>query len=562
MSLRGAEAITVAFLLAACAGPTQPGGAPVTQEETELTAIQHFERKRDLACDPGREHWRVQGTPKRGGTFSRANINLPHLDVTAPMGNSHYTAQVYEHLVETRACYYEDTVMVPGLAQSWEVSPDGKTWTLKLRQDVKWANKAPVTGRPFTAADVVWTIEHQKAGGQLRSAWQPVQYETPDQHTIILRLAEADADFLGNVLGERLNYILPREIKEQYGDFKQMAAGTGPYMLKTYTPLTRVTLERNPDYREMGVDGKPLPYIDEIDMLVMPDYAAEVAAMRTGQLDLNQVTGYLKRDADALRAANPKFVVYQDVAPIPRGLWMRLDMKPFDDIRVRKALFYAIDHDEIIEGGYQGGAMRTGHMPAAIIDFAWPPSKVREKFKPDRERSKQLLAEAGYGPDNPLKFTMKSGTPPQDSGGAEVVQNHLKLVGVDAQIELTPTLVASTISARDYHAAWGGISPASIFPNRWMGGFLRCGDSRNYTNLCDPEIDRLSRAQESELDKAKRKVLLDQLQDKLYDTMPYVPTQSLIYYRFYSCRIKNIPSTDYTQQLSGIARAWLDPTGC
>src|SRR5205085_1655966 len=158
----------------ACSPAPSPASAPA-QEVVELTALQHFEKKKDLACDPGKEHWRLQSAPKRGGTITKAATVVSHLDLTQPGGNINNSSQVYEHLVETRACYYEDMVMVPKLARSWAVSPDGTSWTLKLREDVKWQNKAPVNGRAFTAQDVAWTIEHQKAAGLLRSAWAPVK---------------------------------------------------------------------------------------------------------------------------------------------------------------------------------------------------------------------------------------------------------------------------------------------------------------------------------------------------------------------------------------------------
>lgn len=552
----------VTLLATACAGPAQPAASPQQDQVTqELTSLQHFEKKKSLACDAGKEHWRVQGTPKRGGAFiaSGGATSMEHMDVTTGGGGSQNQPQVYEHLVETRACYYEDTVFVPGLAKSWDVSGDGLTWTLKLKDNVKWHNKPPVNGRAFTSADVAWTIEHQKAGGLLRSSWLPVTHETPDAHTVILRLKEPEADFLGNVLGERNNFILAREVKEQHGDFKAVGIGTGPYQVRSFQPKQKGVFDRVSDWREMGADGQPLPYIEQIDRLFL-DYTGEIAAMRTGQIDLNSVLGFLKRDADELMKANPKLIRYLDVAPIPRGLYMMLDRKPFDDVRVRKALFYAIDHEDIVDAGYQGGALRTGHLPSAIADYAWPPSKVREKFKPDREQAKRLLAEAGYNPAD-LKFVLKKGNVPQDIGG-EIVQQQLKTIGIDVPIEEFQGVGATEITKKNYHAIWSGVTPASIFPDRWMGGFLRCGDSRNYTNFCDPEVDRLSLAQGRELDPARRKVILDQLQDKLFDLMPFIPTNSLIYYRLQSCRVKNMPSTDYTQQLTGIAGAWLDPTGC
>jgi peptide/nickel transport system substrate-binding protein len=165
--------------------------------------------------------------------------------------------------------------------------------------------------------------------------------------------------------------MMPREIKEQYGDFKTVAVGTGPYQLKEFTPRQRMVMERTPNWRDKGRDGQSLPYIDRIEVPVLADYAAEVAALRSGQLDLNVINGFLKRDAVSVIAAMPKLKLYKDVLPIPRGMWFNFAEKPFDDIRVRRAIFYATDHEEIVELGYQGGAVRTGHIPLPTTHGQW-----------------------------------------------------------------------------------------------------------------------------------------------------------------------------------------------
>ena len=157
---------------------------------------------------------------------------------------------------------------------------------------------------------------------------------------------------------------------------------------------------------------------------------------------------------------------------------------------------------------------------------------------------------------------IKTSSAPRDLSGAEVVQNHLKQVGVEVTLEQVGDSVSTTLNKREYVTAWGGNSPSSTLPDRWMGGFVRCGDSRNPTNLCDPEVDRLSLAQSKELDPVKRKVILDRMQDILFDKMYWVPTLSIVYYRFYSCRVKNVPATDYNNNITGVAGAWLDETGC
>lgn len=548
----GSFALTI--FLTACAQAAAPSGPQEDAGQQSMSALQYFQSKASWNCEPGKEHWRSAGTPKRGGTFIKADASSATPTLERPL-------QVYEHLLESRACYYEDTMFGPGLAKSWTVSPDGLTWTLKLDEKAKWQNLPPLNGRPFTSADVAWLIDYHIAEGELRSIWLPVTHQEPDAHTIVLKLKDPDPDFIGNVLGERNNVMWPREIREQHGDFKGVAVGTGPYLVKEWKPNQILRLERTPDWREMGADGKALPYIDRVEFPVFSDYTAEVAAMRVGQIDLNQTLGYLKRDFDALMQANPKLKSYQDIAPIPRGLWMNNSRKPFDDIRVRKALRYATDADEVIELAFSGGAVRTGYLPTAISAYAWPVDKVRELFKPDLEKAKQLLTEAGYGPSNPLVINMKMGNVPSDQGG-EVTQAQLKKVGVEVKIEVTQGNATPRSVRFDYDTTWSGSSPASIFANRWMGAILRCGDPANETRLCDPEVDRLSLAQARELDPVKRKTLLDQLQQRLLEVVPMAPQLSLVYYRLYSCRVKNMPSTEYTQRLTGIHSAWLDDTGC
>ena len=553
--------------ITACATPQAAPGSESTQKEASqqsMSALDTFKAKSNLVCTPGSEHWRNSGTPIRGGTFTKASVasqTNAGLDTSLP-GGGHTAVQVYEHLVETRACYYEDSVMVPGLAKSWTTSADGLTWTLNLEPTAKWHDLPPVNGRAFTSADVAWMIEHQIAVGQLKSTWAPIKHEEPNANTIILKLPAPDPDFLGNVLGERNNVMMPREVQEQYKDFKTVAIGTGPYQLDKFQNNVTLNLVRTPNWRQNGVDGKPLPYIDKVEFPYFGDYAGELAAFRSGQLDLNQTLGYQKRDYEALTQQNPKLKGYLDLAPIPRGLWMNLKQKPFDDINVRKALFYATNSDEIVALGFSGGAVRTGFLPTAIAQYAWPVDKVQELFKQDIPKAKEYLAKAGYDTTKRLSFTMNNGSVPSDQGG-EVQQAQAKAIGID----ITINTIQGNATPPNYlqpkdQATWSGVSPASIFPDRWMGGFLRCGDSRNFTGLCDDEVDKLSLAQSRELDPAKRKVTLDQLQQRLFDLTPWVPQLSLVYYRLYSCRVKNMPSTDYQQSLTGVASAWLDPKGC
>jgi peptide/nickel transport system substrate-binding protein len=545
-----------AGLLLSCAPASRPSA---TGQSTTVNAPAPKDVQQDpsgFQCEPGKEHWRSTGTPKRGGQFVRTGGQgqgaLPNLDLVTGGGQSIQTiSQVYETLVRPRACYYQDTVMVPSLAKSWDVSADGLTWTLHLRDDARWHNKPPVNGRPFTSADVSWTIEYQKAAGQLRSYWTSVSHEEPDAHTVVLRLPEPDAEFLGK-LGDDVNVMVPREVKEQFGDFKTVAVGTGPYMLKDFKPGQMVVVERNPDWRG------PAPHIDEIHTVNFGDYTAEVAAARSAQLDLNMNVGFRKLEADAIKQGNPKTQKFDDVAANPISLWVNHRKKPFDDVRVRKAISLAIDRDELIANN-RGGAVISGFLPLATGDAAWPEPKVREKFRTDRAESQKLLAEAGFGPGE-LKFTITTGS--RFINDAVVVQQHLVAAGIDVSlVDQGPASTSLIFEKPDWEAAWTGQSPSSVFVDRWLRT-ASTGDSRNWTGFSDAQLDRLIESQRRELDPAKRKQLIGEAQDRMFESMPYVPAISFIYYHFYSCRVANMPPTHPSAAAIGISEAWLDDSQC
>ncbi len=534
-----------ALLSAGCAGASRAVQPDATSRPGQ-----------EYACEPGKEHWRSQGAPVRGGALVKTAFEPGHLDVSAPSQHPGAIPQVYGHLVHPRTCYFEDLTMVPGLARSWEVSADALTWTFRLRDDMRWHNKPPVNGRPLTAADVAWTIEFVKQSGGLRSYWEDVTHREPDSRTVVLQLKEPQADFLGR-LGDHQNVIFPREVQEQSGDFKKTAIGTGPFMLKEYRPGQSITLERNPDWPELAQDGRALPYMDEVRSVILSDSAAEVAAVRSGMADMGPSLG--KRAYEELRQANPKLKQYQMANASVFGMFMNLSRKPFDDVRVRKAVALAIDPDDIIAAN-GGAAVHTGFLPTAIKDYAWTAEQAREKFRPNREAAKQLLAQAGYGAGN-LPFLLK--TTASYAQDTELIQKLLEAVGIRVQISVEPVANTRNILTTDnYDAAWGNPATRSFVPDRWLGSFLQTGGSENVIHLSDPGVDALSRAQTREMDPVKRRQVIDALQDRLYEIMPFVPTATRVFYELWSCRVRNMPPPSYSSNMEHLAGAWIDAAGC
>jgi peptide/nickel transport system substrate-binding protein len=541
----------------ACGAPAVPSTSSAAKPEPPTAQAASVKAATPAAqCEPGKEQWRSQDPPKRGGTIVRPS-NIDFFDPTRPTGAGEPAPQVYQGLFETRGCRYGDTVMVPLLAKSVDVSPDGLSYTIKLRDTVKWHNKPPVNGRPFTSADVAWSIEFHKSGSVVRSFWEGVTHEEPDPYTVILRLKSPDADFLQK-LGHYQNFMLAHEVKEQDGDFGKTAIGTGPFMLKDWKQGQESIAERNPDYYEPGVDGKPLPYVDVVRTVNFSDYNAEVAAFRGGTIDYTGTFGMLKLEADATRQANPNLKNNIEVQFTHADVWFRLDKKPWNDVRVRKAIALAVDREDLIASN-RGGAIYAGFVPPAMPEFAWPDEMTRAKFKTDRDAAKKLLADAGISPGS-LNVTMKTSS--QYAEDAEVVQQHLAAIGINAQVVVQGRVFSNIVQAQDFDdLAWGVIGGQPLL-NYWVGDFVRTGASLNVVKFSDADVDSLVDAQAKEQDPVKRKAITDRLQDRLFEVMPYVPTVSRTYFHFTSCRIKNSPLTKPNHNHVALKQAWIDASAC
>jgi peptide/nickel transport system substrate-binding protein len=221
------------------------------------------------------------------------------------------TGPVYSRLVRPKGGDFDDPLnpeLVPDLAESWEITDQGKTIALKLRQGVKWHNKPPVNGREFTSEDVKATIEGWSKGATAFLAAPVDRVETPSKHKVVIRLKDIDVVFFRN-LGSAWSHVVPKEAVEGAYELKTTAIGTGPFVLTSYKRKTEYKYERNPDY---FIDG--LPYLDRHTIRIIPEEASRIAALRTGQVDVIKNLGS-KETADLILRTNPKMVVQQLVMP-------------------------------------------------------------------------------------------------------------------------------------------------------------------------------------------------------------------------------------------------------
>jgi peptide/nickel transport system substrate-binding protein len=344
-------------------------------------------------------------------------LEPPGLDPTsgaaAAIGEvTHYN--IYEGLTKVTA----DGSVAPLLAESWTVSPDGKTYTVKLRPGVHFQN-----GEPFTAADVKFTLERDGAPGSTnkeKAVFADIAgIDTPDPLTAVITLKRANANFLFS-LGESSGVMLePKSAAEN----ATHPVGTGPFTLESWIKGATIALAKWPGYRDAAAIK-----LDHVTFRIINDPAAQTAALLAGDVDAFPRFGAL----DSLKQlqSDPRFTVAIGSTEGKTIVAINNKRKPFDDVRVRRALAYAIDRKAVIAGASNGlgvpiGSHYTPNDPAYIDLTGLSPY--------DPAKARVLLKEAGVS--LPLKLTLILPPPPYARQGGQIIAAELAEIGIEARIE-------------------------------------------------------------------------------------------------------------------------------
>ena len=449
--------------------------------------------------------------PKKGGTYTILAAADP--DMLDPHRQSSIYTNSLAGLVYNKLVSFEtgpgveftDYKVVPDLAERWEVSDDGKVYTFYLRE-AYWQDKPPVNGRQLTAEDVVATMEriinlpgHQAS---LLSAVESVK--ATDDRTVVFSLKQPFAPFL-NFMANHFMWILPKEGIEGKFDFATDMIGTGPFILEEWKDNVQATFKRNPNYYEKGK-----PYLDRVIYKVVPDQSARIAALRTGQAE---AIGQLSpQELAQLKKTNPDFDIFEALFPTQEQVYVNIKKKPFNDLRVRKAISLAIDRKKMVDNIYGGGEV-SGPVNPSLGDWALP-LKDREQLMPyDPEAAKKLLAEAGYpnGFDTTLMVT--DGYGPQLVRVAQWIAEDLRNVGINAKIEVVE--YATYYSERWPKVEYDmGIGYQTYFqePDEWLRTQLHTNGAKNWYNISDPKLDKMLDEQRLILDQEKRKEYVHDIQ--------------------------------------------------
>jgi len=387
-------------------------------------------------------------------------------------------AHLYDGLVEYNYQTYE---LEPALAERWTISKDGRVYTFFLRQGVRWHD-----GRELTADDVVFTYEQivmnpEARGGDAGAftiGGQRAKFEKVDTHTVRLTLPKAAPAILQYM---RL-YIMPKHKLLPFSGEGGAApaaintawpttvdpgevVGTGPFRLQGYVPGQKITLVRNPAYWKTDTNGARLPYLNQLELLIIRDPEQQVAQFQVGNVGQLNLTGAQFPDLKAREQAGAPFKVVSARALFgsPPHVAFNFDAhdpvlaKLFSDLRWRRAMQMAVNRQRIINAVYNGLAELPGHGVAPISSWYFDTRKFLGTF--DLPGAARALDEQGLrmGPDGvrrlpdgrALEFTLTYGTdssvwPPV----ATILQNDLKQIGVRANLQgiLSRTLLSTGLS--------------------------------------------------------------------------------------------------------------------
>jgi ABC-type transport system substrate-binding protein len=410
--------------------------------------------------------WDPLGKPSYGGTLVVRGVNIVTLDPALEGFNATILSgwmerlfvdnwtqdpSVFNYSITFRPFNY----MTGQLATSWEFS-DPNTFVVHLRQGVHWQNIAPANGREFVASDVVahyarWydpAIGYNKYPPHATSNYlgNLISMTTPDKYTVVFKWSSANPEWVYECLmlsGTSENNIELPEAVAQWGDVNDWrhAIGTGPFILTDYVTASSATLTKNPNYwgNDERYPQNKLPYVDSIKYLMIVDNATALAGLRTGKID--NVDGATLQQSLDMKKTNPEIV--QTTIPNSSGacITARVDLAPFSDIRVRKALQIAINLPELAKVYYQGvvdphpDMLTSQYMTGWGFPYEQWPQDLKDEFTYNPTAAKKLLADAGL--PNGFKTNILVDTN-FDVDMMTVVKSYYAAVGIDMEIKTLP----------------------------------------------------------------------------------------------------------------------------
>jgi len=468
---------------------------------------------------------------KRGGKFIQGtHYNLPSWDpyTEGSGGFIQHTSYNTNSLMKWTLAPGVQGVMCD-LCEKWE-QVDDKTYVFTLRKGVKFWGPEPLAGREMTADDVIWTYQHagtDRPRFRYRGFFQSMEkMEAPDKYTLRITLKEPNVLFALQVANP-FYAILAREMGEKEADgVIQTPHGTGPFAVTNWTVKVSVASKRNPSYFE-----KDKPFLDEVEVLEIPDHPARFNALRAGRLDVGG--SFMDASMRKTAAQDPRLTSAAAPRDTPGGIVVNLRRAPVSDVKVRRALDLAIDRQALIDANYEGeGAAYRGLISGLFPQAAYSDAELarlpgyRLPKEQDIAEAKKLLAEAGH--PSGFKITMMVGKTGRNVDDATLIREDWKKIGVDVTLDVVDQAVEAerqNAGEFDLDFASGAVAEGNLDPDiTWANWVPGTGKNAVWSGFTHAQWATLVTQERREKDPAKRNAVFKQILKIWEDTLPAIST--------------------------------------
>ncbi len=473
----------------------------------------------------------VLGAPAANATFTFARPEETETldpEKTTAVSSAEVDYLLYDTLLSLD--YTND--VKPGLAEKWTVSPDGKTYTFTLRQGVRFAS-----GKPLTSADVKYTMDRWRAlkGSPTAFNISPLEsVDAPNPATVVMHLKEPLSILLVNLAGYSASILNPDAVNragDDYGTGAGKVDGTGPYVLKEWVRNDRLVVTRNPAYTwgpPLYKNHGPGPFGTVVFHTIVED-TPRVASVQVGDAQFAEsIPGEQVPALD--RDSRVRVIRYADLNTAFIGF--KLGHKPLDDLKVRQAINYGINRQEIIQGAYYGLATEALG-PLAPGTPGWWPGVEKAGYRYDPSKAKHILDEDGWTQSAPGQPRQKGGQPlsllflyspgPGVEQLVNLVQSELRGVGVAVRpqrMEWTAFLAALRAGQHDMFF----INVRYVTPDVLYFYFhSKQRPAPNRFDWADPETDRLLELSRSSTNDRERMDAYQKLQQIIVQNAIWVP---------------------------------------
>ncbi len=479
--------------------------------------------------------------PQSGGTL-RVAFQNEWVSLDPHTTSSYSSYQILNNVLEGLTFFDDELNLVPWLAESWEQSEDGLTWTFRLREGIMFSN-----GREMTAEDVKWTWERfidpaTGSGNAGRVGPPETEIEVIDTYTIAVTHPGPFGIFPQSIGFDMSSGIMAPESVEDDGTIR-VPIGTGPFKISEVDGTTRILLERNEYYWQA-----PYPYLDAVEITPIPDDTVRETALLGGEIDW--ILAIAPQSYQGL-VENPDVVVATAPQLSYDYVGVNLTREPFSDVRVRQAIALAMDREQLCAAGFFGlcetiqGPIGSGS--PWYFDYA--------PYDRDVERARELLAEAGYpdGFEMELLPTVQYG---ETVRAAQVLQQQLAEIGITATINAPEWAewleLEGNFRYDAYICNWNGLIDADQYYYLQHHTDLVF----NFTGYSNPDFDALVDEGRSISDFEERYPIYEQANQILVDDAPYIYMYNKLEIRAYAPNVKGFVVRP--DQANNFWTVWLD----